>query len=220
MRLIYTLYEPAGSGPHPTIIAMHGFGANALDLLGLAPYIAEGRFMVICPQAPLEVPIGPTQGYAWFPLRMGSPPDRDAIDQAGGAVEEFIEQALARYPIEKRKLVLLGFSQGGMMAYRAAVRNPSRLAALVALSTWFPPELKDEVADPSALEALPTMVQHGRADDMIEIARGRASVEALRSLRVPVTFREYDCGHEITADGLQDLSQFLTEKVLSPIISL
>src|SRR5215469_6568760 len=42
MRLIYTLYEPAGSGPHPTIIAMHGFGANALDLLGLAPYIAEG----------------------------------------------------------------------------------------------------------------------------------------------------------------------------------
>jgi predicted esterase len=37
---------------------------------------------------------------------------------------------------------------------------------------------------------------------------------------VPVTFREYDCGHEITADGLQDLSQFLTEKVLSPIISL
>jgi phospholipase/carboxylesterase len=220
MRLIYTLYEPAGSGPHPTIIAMHGFGANALDLLGLAPYIAEGKFMVICPQGPLEVPIGPTQGYAWFPIRMGSTPDREAIDEAGNAAEEFIEQTLARFPIDKRKLVLLGFSQGGMMAYRAAVRNPSRFAALVALSTWFRPELADEVTDAAALEALPTMVQHGRGDDMIEIARARASIETLRSLRVPVTFREYDCGHEITADGLQDLSQFLTEKVLSPIISL
>jgi phospholipase/carboxylesterase len=220
MRLIHTLHEPAGNGPHPTIIAMHGFGANALDLLGLAPYIAEGRFMVICPQGPLEVPIGPTQGYAWFPIRMGSPPDREAIDQAGNAAEEFIDQALTRYPVDKRKLVLLGFSQGGMMAYRAAVRNPSRFAALVALSTYFPPELKDEVTDTPALEALPTMVQHGRGDDMIEIARARTSIETLRSLRVPVTFREYDCGHEITADGLQDLSQFLTEKVLSPIISL
>src|SRR6202521_4969930 len=50
MRLIHTLYEPAGEGPHPTLIAMHGYGANALDLLGLAPYIADGRFLVICPQ--------------------------------------------------------------------------------------------------------------------------------------------------------------------------
>jgi len=58
MRLIHTLYEPAGDGPHPTLIAMHGFGASALDLLGLAPYIADGRFMVICPQGPIEVPIG------------------------------------------------------------------------------------------------------------------------------------------------------------------
>ena len=62
MRLIHTVYEPAGEGPHPTLIAMHGFGANALDLLGLAPYIADGRFMVICPQGPMEVPIGPTRG--------------------------------------------------------------------------------------------------------------------------------------------------------------
>jgi predicted esterase len=65
---------------------------------------------------------------------------------------------------------------------------------------------------------LPTLVQHGRADEMIEITRARASVETLRSLKVPLTFREYDCGHEITAEGLQDLSSFLTEKVLEPIV--
>jgi predicted esterase len=62
------------------------------------------------------------------------------------------------------------------------------------------------------------MVQHGRADDMIEIARARSSVEILRELRVPLVYREYDCGHEITADGLQDLSEFLDSKVLSPIV--
>jgi len=218
MRLIHTLYEPAGDGPHPTLIAMHGFGASALDLLGLAPYIADGRFMVICPQGPIEVPIGPTRGYAWFPLRMGSPPDRDAIDDANKAATEFLNVALAKYPVDRKKLVILGFSQGGMMAYRLAFRNPSKFAALVALSTYLPPELKNEINDPAALEALPTLVMHGRADDMIELTRARQSVETLRSLKVPLTYREYDCGHEITAEALRDLSNFLTEKVLEPVV--
>src|SRR6202046_4841931 len=48
MRLIHTVYEPAGEGPHPTLIAMHGFGANALDLLGLEPYLRYVTFLVIC----------------------------------------------------------------------------------------------------------------------------------------------------------------------------
>jgi phospholipase/carboxylesterase len=123
-----------------------------------------------------------------------------------------------RYPVNRRKLVMLGFSQGGVMAYRMALADPARYAGLVALSTWFSPELKDAIADREALERLPTMVQHGRADDMIEIARARSSVEILRELRVPLVYREYDCGHEITADGLQDLSEFLDSKVLSPIV--
>lgn len=219
MELIHAVWEPAGEGPHPTIIAMHGYGANALDLIGLAPYVADGRFMIISPQGPLEVPIGPTRGYAWFPIQMGSPPDRDAIDAAVTSLGNFIDTAIDRYPVNRRKLTILGFSQGGVMAYRLALDNPAKYAGLVALSTWFAPELKDRVGDRDALERLPTMVQHGRGDDMIEIARARSSVEILRELRVPLTYREYDCGHEITADGLQDLSDFLSSKVLSPIIT-
>jgi phospholipase/carboxylesterase len=218
MELIHTVWEPAGEGPHPTVIAMHGWGANALDLVGLAPYVAEGRFMIICPQGPLEVPIGPTLGYGWFPIRMGGPPDLDAIEAAVSSATKFVDLAVERYPVNRRKLVMLGFSQGGVMAYRMALANPARYAGLVALSTWFSPELKDAIADREALERLPTMVQHGRADDMIEIARARSSVEILRELRVPLAYREYDCGHEITADGLQDLSEFLDSKVLSPIV--
>jgi len=43
-------------------------------------------------------------------------------------------------------------------------------------------------------------------------------VEQLRALRVPLTYREYDMGHEITPRGLTDLSAWLEEKVLSPIV--
>ncbi len=40
--LAHTLYEPATAGPHPTIIALHGWGASAFDLMGLAPYLGGG----------------------------------------------------------------------------------------------------------------------------------------------------------------------------------
>ena len=219
MQLIHTLYEPAGEGPHPAIFAFHGWGASALDLLGLAPYIAEGRCMVLCPQGPIEVPIGPTRGFGWYQIRMGSAPDSSEIEKAAATAEQFIDSALERYPINRRKLIVLGFSQGGSIAYRLAMTNPSRYAALVGLSTWFAPELKDLVKDRDSLQQLPTLVEHGRADDMIEIGRARTSVEHLRELRVPLTYREYDCGHEITADGLEDLNRFLQEKVLQPILS-
>src|SRR5258708_16255672 len=117
MRLIHTLYEPAGEGPHPTLIAMHGFGASALDLLGLAPYIADGRFMVICPQGPMEVPIGPTRGYAWFPIRMGAAPDRDGIDDANKMVTEFLNEALKNYPADRQTLVRLASTHVTLIAY-------------------------------------------------------------------------------------------------------
>jgi phospholipase/carboxylesterase len=220
MQLIHTVYEPAGEGPHPALIAFHGWGASALDLLGLAPYIADGRFLVICPQGPVEVPIGPTRGYGWYPIRTGGPLDPDAIESAARDAARFIDAAVERYPINRRKLVILGFSQGGTMAYRLAVSTPAKFAALVGISTWFPPELKDKVTDRDALERLPTLIQHGRADEMIEIGRARTSIENLRALRVPLTFREYDCGHEITAESLNDLSTFLMEKVVQPILTV
>jgi phospholipase/carboxylesterase len=220
MRLIHAAFEPAGEGPFPTLIALHGWGSNALDLLGLAPYIAGGRFLVLCPQGPVEVAIGAVNGYGWYPLTMGSAPDEAAVDAALNETTRFIDDALERYPVERRKLVLLGFSQGGTMAFNLAVRHPERFAALAAISTWFPEELSERVENREALERMPTLVQHGRADNMIEIARARRSVENLRALRLPLTYREYDCGHEITVDGLKDLSNFLIEKVVQPIITL
>ena len=213
MDLIHTLYEPAGDGPYPTIIALHGWGSNALDLQGLAPYIAGGEFMVICPQGPLEVPIGAISGYGWFPIRMGSQPREDQIDEAVERAERFIEAALQRYPADRKKLVMLGFSQGGLMSFRLAFRHPERFKAMVGLSTWFPPELKENI-NIGEVQKLPVLIEHGRADEMITLSRAKESLEHLKELNVPVSFKEYDCGHEITASGLEDLSKFLAKHVL------
>ena len=220
MDLAHTLYEPEGDGPHPTIIALHGWGASAFDLMGLAPYLGGGRFQVICPQGPLEVPLGMTGavGFGWFPLSAVQPAIEGPIEEAAVRLERFLEAALARYAVDRRKLVLLGFSQGGVLAYRLALAAPRRFAGLAALSSWLPPQMVANLPDVEGRDELPTLVQHGTADEIIAVARAQQSIETLRALRVPAASREYDMGHEIHAESLTDLSQWLEDKVRSPII--
>ena len=218
MQLIHTVYEPPGTGPYPTLLTLHGRGANAFDLLGLAPYICGGRFLMICPQGPVETPLGPgAVGYSWYPMSMGGPPDTEAMMSSQVKLRQFLDECLTRYPVDARKLVVLGFSQGGVMAYGLSLAAPQRFAALIALSSWLPKEFAPAVAGENPLP-LPTLVQHGTDDPMIQVDRARASVERLRELRVPLTYREYDMGHEITPRSLGDLSAWLEENVLSPFI--
>jgi phospholipase/carboxylesterase len=219
MELIHTLYEPSGAGPHPTILTLHGRGANALDLLGLAPYLCGGKFLMLCPQGPLESPIGPNAvGYSWYPMSMGGPPDVEAILNSRKRLQRFLDECLERYPIDPKKLALLGFSQGGVMAYSLALAGPERFAALAILSSWLPQELVPHLSIPDSVQSLPILVQHGSEDPMIEVGRAQESIERLRRLRLPLTYREYDMGHEISPRSLTDLSAWLQEKVLSSIV--
>jgi phospholipase/carboxylesterase len=219
MELIHTLYEPIGAGPHPTILTLHGRGANALDLLGLAPYLCGGKFLMLCPQGPLESPIGPNAvGYSWYPMSMGGPPDIGAMLSSQKKLRQFLDDCLKSYPIDPKKLVALDFSQGGVVAYSLALAEPQRFAALAVLSSWLPEELVPQLSIPDSVQSLPTLVQHGSEDPMIEVGRAQESIERLRQLRLPLTYREYDMGHEISPKSLTDLSAWLEEKVLSSIV--
>ena len=75
MDLLYTAHVPAGDGPFPTVLALHGWGASAHDLLGLAPLLHGGEALVLCPQGPVSFEIQQGyRGYGWFPLASGNPP--------------------------------------------------------------------------------------------------------------------------------------------------
>ena len=70
-----------------------------------------------------------------FPVQAVVPPDMTAVQAAYEAVQTFLDAALVRYPCDPHKLIVLGFSQGGVMAYNLGLYQPERFAALVALST-------------------------------------------------------------------------------------
>jgi phospholipase/carboxylesterase len=208
--LVHCVYEPEGDGPFPTLYALHGWGANGLDLISLAPHLLGGELLVIAPHGPLRVPIGGgMHGCGWFPISAGGPLDRRGFESGREALEEFLETASKRYPVDAARTLLLGFSQGGVMAYDLALREPERYSALIALSSWLPDELAETYEHTGAHGLLPTLVQHGSEDPMIPIERAEASVRRLQGLGVPVTYRDYTMGHAISPESLGDLNRWL-----------
>ncbi len=219
MELLYTAHVPAGDGPFPAIVALHGWGASAHDLIGLAPILDGGRSIVLCPQGPVAFEAGTgAVGYGWFPLATGRPPDPAELQKGVDAIQGFLDQALASHPVDQRKVVLLGFSQGGVMAYELALRAPGSYAGLVALSSWLPTGLAESIPSSSELENLPALVIHGTRDPMISVELARQSRDALAELGVPTRYLEYEMGHEISQEALRELISWLDEKVMNPVL--
>jgi phospholipase/carboxylesterase len=216
MELLYAAHVPAGDGPFPLILAIHGWGANAHDLLGLAPMIHGGRAIVLCPQGQVAVPVGGgNYGYGWFPLNPGAPPDVAAFERGADALRAFVDGAVARYPVDPKKIVPIGFSQGGVMAYDLALRDPGRFAGLAALSSWLPGLLAEDLPKTPEQEGLPVLIVHGTADPMLGVEKARESRELLRPFGVALTYREFDMGHEIRPDALRVILKWLDDKALS-----
>jgi len=214
MELLHTAHVPAGGGPFPTILALHGWGASAHDLLGLAPVLLGGEALVLCPQGPVAFEAGPgAVGHGWFPIEPGRPPDPAAFEKGDAALRGFLDAAVDAYPVDPRRLVALGFSQGGVMAYALALREPARFAGLVALSSWLPDALARPVAGTPGLDALPALVVHGTRDPLLPIERGRASRDALQCLGVPTTYREYEMEHEIRPEALRAIVEWLERRL-------
>ncbi len=215
-RLAYAAHVPPGEGPFPALIALHGWGANAHDLFGLAPTIHDGKAVVLCPQGPVRLAVGGGMaGYGWFPMTPGQPPDEEAFMVSAEALRRLIDAALERYPIDPARVVLAGFSQGGIMAYELALRDPDRFAGLAALSSWFPEPLVNLLPKLPGHEGFPVLVVHGTQDPAISVERAREAREALRSYGVALMYREFDMGHEIRPDALRVILRWLEERAFA-----
>ncbi len=209
MKLSHVVARPAGPGPFPTLVALHGYGGEAAGMLALGQRATADDVLVVCPQGPLPAEGG--YGHGWYRVVPEVPRDWDEFERVATAVRQFIDEALQRYGGDPRRVAVLGFSAGGRLAYRIGLGWPDRFAAVAALSTTLADEIVARLDGARIAEAGPpdVLVQHGAFDVAAPIERGRAARRGLRALGIEPEYHEYPMAHETSPGSERDLARWL-----------
>jgi phospholipase/carboxylesterase len=205
LSLSYVLSVPSekpAQQPMPTVFVLHGRGADAHDLADIAPLI-DNNYRFIFPNAPepFEPAPGFTFGYTWFD---GFPPDRDSLVRSRGLLLPFIDEILARYPTPPGKVILSGFSQGGLMALDAGYRTKQKLAGIVVMSGAL-----YEVDPPPFKPDIPVLIVHGTEDDMISVHAARRARRILEQHGIRPEYHEFAMGHYVTPESMAVVKDFI-----------
>ncbi len=214
--LTYLTVEPDGyeaGRRYPMVILLHGYGANMGDLAGLSGVLGASGYVYAMPNAPLELQIGfGMVGYAWAEPPAGG--EGSGMDESDERLGVFFDEVMAQYGVEPGDVVLGGFSQGAMMSYRLGLPRPETFRGLVCLSGVVPDAdgLRRQLP---ADRTQPIFISHGTEDAVIPVEGARRSLRFLQDEGYAPRYREYDMGHEISAEALDDLAPWL-RRVLPP----
>ena len=206
--------EPRRRGPHapPLLLLLHGIGSNEEDLFGLAPYLDE-RFLIVSARAPVVLGYG---GYGWFQIEFtpdGMVADIEQAKTSLNLLPGFIDGLVETYRADAGRVYVAGFSQGAMMSLALLLTRPEKIAGVVAMSGRLPRQVLEREPDAGALGGKPVLVTHGIYDPVLPVASGRAARDYLRALPVSLTYREYPMGHEVSAESLRDVTDWLTKAI-------
>ncbi len=206
-----SLGPASGGKPRQIVILIHGYGSNGADLLSLAPYWYQHlpNALFVAPNAPEPCP-GLPGGFQWWALETF---DRAAlaagVARAAPKLDAFVDAQLAAHGLTERDLVLIGFSQGTMMALHVGPLRARRIAGIIGYS--------GVLADPHTAGVRtkpPVLLVHGDADPVVPIAGFHRSVAELQAMRFDLeTHVSIGLGHGVDAQGL-DLGLKFIRRVL------
>jgi phospholipase/carboxylesterase len=198
-----------GGKPDALVILLHGYGSNGADLISLAPYWADAMpgAAFVSPNAIEPLPEAPG-GYQWFPISQLDPRLMEqGVRMAAQSVDRFIDRELEKYGLDASRLVLVGFSQGTMMALHVGLRRQLPLAGILGFSGVLVggARLKDEMRSKP-----PVLLIHGDRDPTIPIPAMFDSAEALAAAGHGAQWHvSYGVPHSIGPDGLELGGAFL-----------
>ena len=212
------IIEPHGR--HRTsIIWLHGLGADGHDF---EPIVSELRLpsklgiRFIFPNAPIrKITINNNMKMrGWYDIKSSNLQDMEDVEsivKSSNLIHNYIDAEIKK-GIESDKIIIAGFSQGGAIALHSGIRYPSKLAGILALSSYLPlPENLEK--ETSACKEMSIVMAHGNDDDIIPIEQGLSSCQTLIENGYKVEWYEYEMRHSICSEEISMIKKWIENKL-------
>ncbi|MDX5517593.1 MULTISPECIES: carboxylesterase [unclassified Stenotrophomonas] len=218
--MLDTVENETGADPQWSVLWLHGLGADGHDFAPIVPELVRPHWPAIrfvFPHAPVQ-PITINNGVpmrAWYDIvsmDFRSRADSAGVDASIVELELLIEREIAR-GIPAERILLAGFSQGGAVILSALLRRTRPLAGLIALSTYLPDPAKAAAARVAGAISVPVFMAHGTQDPVIPVAIAEHTAQTLGALGLPVEWHTYTMAHQVCADELDALGNWLEARL-------
>ena len=202
--------------PDATVIWLHGLGDTGDGWSQVVPGLALPRTMrvrFVFPHAP-SMPVAINNGHvmpAWYDIREANLSERadvPGVQRSQAQLTALMARENAR-GVDDSRIVLAGFSQGGAVALYTGLRHPTRIAGIVALSTYLINASALVQESSAANRDVPIFMAHGTFDPVVRLAWAQASREALVKGGYRVDWHEYPMEHSAVVEEVASVGQFL-----------
>ena len=212
MNLTYLVREPKiKQEKNPLLLLLHGYGSNEEDLFSFASELPD-EYYVVSVRAPYDLQ---PYGHAWYAIHFDA--DENKFSDDAQAIEsreliiQFIEELIAKYPIDATQVSLVGFSQGAILSYATALSYPEKISRVVALSGYLNEKIILENFASKNIKDLKLFISHGTVDQVIPVDWARKAQPFMENLGLNVTYKEYPIGHGVAPQNFYDFKNWLNK---------
>ena len=205
------------SRPHDAVVIwLHGLGDSGNGFAPIVPQLnIPNKFAIrfVFPHAPVR-PVTINNGFemrAWYDIKsmnFEDRADRGGVEESTQQIEKLIQSEIDQ-GISPERIVLAGFSQGGVIAYHLGLRYQHKLAGLMCLSTYMCDNPPDEIHWQKTNIDTPILVGHGKWDDVVPTELGKMAYSRLKALDYNIEWREYPMQHNVCPEQINYISQWL-----------
>lgn len=214
--MLQTVEHLTSKYPAWSVIWLHGLGADGNDFAPIVPELVKPGWpgiRFVFPHAPMR-PVTINNGAvmrAWYDI-VGMEIDKRA-DEAGiresmAELDALINRERDR-GIPLSRILLAGFSQGGAVVLAHMLRRKVPVAGVMALSTYLPLTSKNEIEVVAEAKATPVFMAHGTFDPVVPLTLAEQSRQQLQKLGFTVHFKTYPMQHNVSAEEIRDMAQWL-----------
>ncbi|RZI47797.1 phospholipase [Rickettsiales endosymbiont of Peranema trichophorum] len=208
MKLEYLEHQSIRQ-PQQLVILLHGYGANGHNLISLASSFSKAlpNALFIAPHAPFQLSGYHHEAFQWFAFDQNDKQSMvHGLEEAARILCDFIEDRISVMSLKPQDVVLIGFSQGTMVALHVLLyKMPVR--CVVGYSGMLLSHSRPIVEHANASNVL---LIHGAKDSIIPSHAMYEAQEALVKLGITCeAVIRPNLAHSIDNEGLAKAGSFL-----------